>query len=60
MQEKRQLVASHTFPTGDLARNPGVCPDREMNQHPSGSQAGAQSTEPVRVALSFFFFHLTI
>ena len=36
---------SHTL-TGDLARNPGMCPDWESNQRPFGWQAGAQSTEP--------------
>ena len=41
------MVASHT-PThaGDLAHNPGMCPDWESNQQPFGSQSGAQSTEP--------------
>ena len=33
-------------PTGDLACNPGTCPDWESNQWPFGSQAGTQSTEP--------------
>ena len=28
-------------PTGDLAHNPGLCPDRESNQQPVGLQAGA-------------------
>ena len=35
----------HVSPTGDLARNPGMCPDWELNQQPFGSQAGTQSTE---------------
>ena len=26
------VVASHMAPTGDLARNPGTCPDWESNQ----------------------------
>ena len=42
------LVASeapHTH-TGDLACNPGMCPDWESNQQPFGLQAGTQSTEP--------------
>ena len=34
------------LPTGDPARNPGLCPDWESNQRPFGSQAGTQSTEP--------------
>ena len=45
--EKYQcVVASHAPPTRDLAHNPGMCPDLELNQLPFGSQAGAQSTEP--------------
>ena len=37
--EKHQcVVASHMAPTGDLARNPGMCPDWESNQRPIGSQ----------------------
>ena len=39
-------VASHIPPTGDLACNPGLCPDWESNQRPFGLQASAQSTEP--------------
>ena len=43
--EKHQcVVASPMPPTGDLARNPGMCPDWESNQRPFGSQAGTQST----------------
>ena len=31
--EKHQcVVASHSTPTGDLARNPGMCPDWESKQ----------------------------
>ena len=31
--EKHQcVVASHVPPTGDLAQNPGMCPDWESNQ----------------------------
>ena len=40
------VVAFHTPPTGDLARNPGMCPDWESNNILFGFQAGAQSTEP--------------
>ena len=40
------VVASPIPPTGDLARNPGMCPDSESNRRcPFGSQASAQSTE---------------
>ena len=40
------VVASHVPPTGDLASNAGMWPDRESNQGPFGWQAGAQLTEP--------------
>ena len=44
--EKHQcVVASHASPTGDLAHNPGMCPDLELNWQPFGSQAHTQSTE---------------
>ena len=37
--EKYQCeVDSHVAPTGDLAHNPGVCPDWESNQRPFDSQ----------------------
>ena len=46
-REKHQCVlASHAPPTGDLACNPGMCPDRESNWQLFGSQASTQSTEP--------------
>ena len=45
--EKHQcVVASHMPPTGDLAHNPGMCPDWESSWWPFGLQAGTQSTEP--------------
>ena len=45
--EKHQCVAaSHESPAGDLACNPGMCPDWELNRRSFGSQAGTQSTEP--------------
>ena len=39
------MVASHMPPTGDLARNSGMCPDQELNQRPFSLQADIQSTE---------------
>ena len=37
--EKYQcVVASHMAPTGDLACNPGMCPDWESNRGPYGLQ----------------------
>ena len=39
--EKHQcVVASCTPPTGDLAYNPGMCPEWESNRQPFGSLAG--------------------
>ena len=32
------MVASQAPPTVDLALNPGMCPDWELNQRPFGSQ----------------------
>ena len=48
------VVASWVPPTGDLALNPGTCPDWKSNQWPFGSQAGTQSTEPHQPALISF------
>ena len=39
------VISSHEPPTGDLAHNPGMCPDWELNHQPFGLQASAQSTE---------------
>ena len=44
--EIHKQVASHTPRTGDLAHNPGMCPNHGLNQWPLGLQASAQSTEP--------------
>ena len=44
--EKPQCaVASHSAPSGDLACNPGMCPDQESNWRPSGLQDDAEPTE---------------
>ena len=55
--EKHQcVVASHAPPTGDLAYNPGMCPDWESNLRPFGSQASTQSTEPHHPGLIYFLY----
>ena len=41
-----QLVASCTPPAGDLAHNPSMCPDWELNQWPFGFQGDVYPTEP--------------
>ena len=48
------VVASHTSPAGILAHNPGMCPNRESNQRPFGSQAHTQSTELHQLGLDIF------
>ena len=53
------MVASHAPPTGDLACNPGLCPDWESNPQPFGLQAGAQSTEPQQPGCSCILFAAT-
>ena len=40
------VVATWVPPIGDLACNPGMCPDWELNLWLFGLQAGTQSTEP--------------
>ena len=55
-EEKHQcVVASLVPPTGDLAPNPGMCPDWELHQ-----QLLVQSTEPRQPGLVYkdFFFDL--
>ena len=55
--EKHQcVVASCTASTGDLARNPGMCPDWESNQRPLGSQASTQSTQPHQPGHKVYLF----
>ena len=45
--EKHPCVSGFHAPSaGDLAHNPGMCPDWESNQRLFGSQAGTQSTQP--------------
>ena len=46
-------------PNGDLARNPGMCPDWESNQQPLASQASTQCIEPHQPGLKSKFFNVT-
>ena len=56
-REKHQcVVASCRSPTGDLACNPGMCPDWKSNQWPFASQSGAQPTEPHQPGLRDHFY----
>ena len=54
--QKRTLATSRVPHNGDLARNPGMCPDWESNQQPFGSQASAKSTEPYQPGLNLTLF----
>ena len=54
------VVASHAPPMGDLACNPGMCPNRELNQRAFGWQAGAQSTEPYQAGLYPSFLNTSL
>ena len=57
VQEIHLLVDSCTPPTGDLAHNPGMCPDWESKWWPFGFQSSTQSTEPHHPGQpSFFMF----
>ena len=48
------VIVSCAPPTGDLAHNPGMCPDWELNQQPFALQACTQSTELHQPGLCFF------
>ena len=54
-EKLHQSVASHALPTGDLAGNPGMCPDWKSNCQPFGLQASTQSAEPHQPGLLWFF-----
>ena len=49
------MVTSHAPPSGDLACNPGMCPNWELNQRLFGLQVVAQSTEPCHLGLFCYF-----
>ena len=53
-------VASPMPPTGDLAHNPGMCPDWELNQQPCSFQASTQSTEPHQPGLHGIFLSILL
>ena len=57
--EKHQCVVTFCAPhPWDLACNPGMCPDGELNRWPFGLQASTQSTKPHQPGLKSFFFFL--
>ena len=54
-RETSCVVASCMPPTGDLACNPGMCTDWELNRRPFGLQVCAQSTEPHQPGCGLYF-----
>ena len=52
------VVTSHAPPTGDLAHNPGMCPDWESNRRPFSWQVSTQSTEPHQPGQGKTFYSL--
>ena len=54
VQEKHLPAASCTPPTGDLAHNPGMCPDWELNRRPLALWDNTQPTEPHQSRLRCF------
>ena len=50
-ERDRNIDWSYTPPTGNLAHNPGMCPDRELNWPPFGLWDDAQPTEPCQSGL---------
>ena len=59
---KHQCLVASCLPRcpapGDLARNPGMWPDWESNQHPLGSQASAQCTEPHQPGQNLLYLYI--
>ena len=45
-EKERESNIDWLSPTGDLAYQPGMCPDWKWNHQPFNAQASAQSTEP--------------
>ena len=56
--EEHQLVSSRTPSSGNLAHNPGMCPDWESNWQHLGLQARTQSTEVHQPGLSSSCSHI--
>ena len=50
------VVTSCQTPAGDLACNPGMCPDWKPNWWPFSLQMGTQSTEPHQPGLAYLLF----
>ena len=55
-EKHQRVVTSYVSPTGDVACNPGLCPDWESNRQRFGSQAHVQSTELHQPRQPILFF----
>ena len=55
-REILNVVASHMILTGDLTCNPGMCPNRELNQQPCGLQPTPNPLSYTSQGLSWIFF----
>ena len=51
------MFASHAPPTRDLACNPGMCSDWELNRQPFGSQPGTEFTDSHKLELNDMFLN---
>ena len=49
------MVASHAPPTGDLAHNPGMCPDWEWNLALQADTQSAETHQPGHIYSNLFF-----
>ena len=58
-EKHRCVVASCAPPTGDLASNPGTCPDWESNRRPFGSQPVLHSLSHPSQGWLFFVTHIS-
>ena len=56
-KERRETSVCGCLLHAPKARNPGMCPDWELNQRPFDSQAGSQSTEPYQPGLNKYFLN---
>ena len=58
--ETPKCMRDHTSPTGDLACNPGMCPDWELNQQPFGHRRAALNPlgHTSQGLFIFFLYHL--
>ena len=60
-EKHQRVVASHVMaPTGDLACNPGMCPDWKLNWQPFGSQPALSSLSYTSRSFQSYKYLLTM